>query len=213
MPRPSLSENLAHEGSTADAGHSAPRSRRANFSSEAEWSDSRLLSGLRGESMPPAGALARADEPYSHLPPNQINRNRMMMNSPGSEESLELATLCAAASPHALTRVRTCPCFSMVEHPPRTRCDPVRLRAWAPIIEFNCSTRKPCRLDPYRIRTRNACAYAHHDQQNTMSPTFAPLRLDRTTYHSPPTQLESRASGLYPGASPRRLTRTVSLLV
>jgi len=38
--------------------------------------------------------------------------------------------------------VRSCPCFSMVEHPPRTRCDPVRLRAWAPF--------RPTRANPTR---------------------------------------------------------------
>jgi hypothetical protein len=37
-----------------------------------------------------------------------------------------------ASLPARELRVRSCPCFSMVEHPPRTRCDPVRLRAWAP---------------------------------------------------------------------------------
>jgi hypothetical protein len=43
----------------------------------------------------------------------------------------ELEAPSRMSSPHALTCVRSCPCFSMVEHPPRTRCDPVRLRAWA----------------------------------------------------------------------------------
>lgn len=33
--------------------------------------------------------------------------------------------------PARVLRVRSCPCFSMVEHPLRMRRDPVRLRAWA----------------------------------------------------------------------------------
>ena len=102
--------------------------RRADFSSEAEWSGSRLLSGHLGGSIPPAGALAHSVEALHASRIDWFDSQKRLLHS---SETLRSTQRSRRVLPARVNRVRSCPCFSMVEQPPRTRLDPVRFRAWA----------------------------------------------------------------------------------